>query len=324
MNFPALWMANPVATLRACIIMKLRTVISLFVLSTGAVLPSAAFAAASGPPVITAQPLDQTSVKPGFAVRFTTRATGTTPLKYQWYFGGTSGNYDGTPVINSKTVSGNTSFSLAIAQSSLANVGFYYCNITNVDGSNLTSVVQLAFRGSLPSNITVTPLAANVTAGKNAVFTAKVDAGTPPFSYQWLFNGANITGATLAAYTVRGAKAASAGQYTVKVSNALGNVTSDPPAILAVNGTAPVITVQPVGQSVASGSTATFSVRATGSVPLTYAWYFDGGNVSLGSQSTLRVAKVSGGNVGNYTVVVANGFAPSNTSVPANLTLKGL
>src|SRR5207247_10353277 len=42
---------------------------------------------------------------------------------------------------------------------------------------------------------------------------------------------------------------------------------------VAPSGTAPTITTQPLSQTIASGSTATMSVVASGSATLTYQWY---------------------------------------------------
>jgi hypothetical protein len=59
--------------------------------------------------------------------------------------------------------------------------------------------------------------------------------GTAPLSYQWSQNGAAISGATSSSYTISNAQAASAGTYTVTVSNGtLPNATSNG-AVLTVN-----------------------------------------------------------------------------------------
>jgi hypothetical protein len=51
-------------------------------------------------------------------------------------------------------------------------------------------------------------------------------AGPGPFAYQWFLNNVAITGANSSTLALSGLTSASAGNYTVRVSNAAGNVTS--------------------------------------------------------------------------------------------------
>ena len=61
--------------------------------------------------------------------------------------------------------------------------------------------------------------------GSSASFSVSV-SGTPPFSYQWRFNGANLLNATNAAYAIQAVGATNTGNYSVVVTNLLGSVTS--------------------------------------------------------------------------------------------------
>ena len=97
--------------------------------------------------------------------------------------------------------------------------------------------------------------------GANVTFNV-VATGTAPLSYQWQFNGANISGATSASYTKNNVQASDAGNYSVVVTNVAGTVTSSN-AVLTVN-VPPSITTQPQGQTVNVGANVTFSVTATG------------------------------------------------------------
>ncbi|HEY1789901.1 MAG TPA: immunoglobulin domain-containing protein [Verrucomicrobiae bacterium] len=86
----------------------------------------------------------------------------------------------------------------------------------------------------------------------------------------------------------------------------------------------PAITSQPVDASVLEGETARFSVTATGGIPLSYQWQFDGTNLTdggaiSGSMTTnLIVSDVSATEVGNYSVVVTN---LAGVTVSSNATL---
>jgi hypothetical protein len=85
-------------------------------------------------------------------------------------------------------------------------------------------------------------------------------------------------------------------------------------------GLAPFIAGQPQTQSVSAGSTATFTVSATSSAPLTYSW--QKGNVPIPGQNsdTLTLSNVTTNDAAQYSVVVSNqlGYV---TSAPATLTV---
>ena len=61
--------------------------------------------------------------------------------------------------------------------------------------------------------------------GSSASFGVSV-SGTPPFSYQWRFNGANLLNATNAVYASQAVAATNTGSYSVVVTNLAGSVTS--------------------------------------------------------------------------------------------------
>lgn len=82
---------------------------------------------------------------------------------------------------------------------------------------------------------------------------------------------------------------------------------------------APAITSQPQDQMVLLGGTATFSVVATGTAPLSYQWRKNGANLAATS-ATLTLTNVQAGQAGDYTVVVSNSVG-SVLSDPATLTV---
>ena len=61
--------------------------------------------------------------------------------------------------------------------------------------------------------------------GSNLIFSVTA-YGSAPFSYQWLFNGAAIAGATNSLLTISNTTLANAGSYQAVVSNPFGTVTS--------------------------------------------------------------------------------------------------
>ena len=92
--------------------------------------------------------------------------------------------------------------------------------------------------GPVAPYITTPPANQTVTAGQTATFSVAA-TGTPPLTYRWQKNGADITGATSSSYSTPVTTAADDGEmFRVMVSNAAGNVTSNS-AMLTVNaGTA--------------------------------------------------------------------------------------
>jgi hypothetical protein len=93
-----------------------------------------------------------------------------------------------------------------------------------------------------PPIISRQPQSQTVVAGASVVFTVMAPNG--PLSYQWLFNGTNIAGATNATLTLTNVQPGAAGNYQVIISNASGSVTS---VVALLTVTNPVCTPPPSG-----------------------------------------------------------------------------
>lgn len=117
-----------------------------------------------------------------------------------------------------------------------------------------------------------------------------------------------------------------AGSWVVGNADPPGPVFNPGDAASHPAATPPVITTQPVSQSVPAGTNVTFTVVATGSEPLTYQWQKDGSNLSDGGRisgattSTLTLTDVTEADAGSYVVIVSSG-TESTTSTPAVLTV---
>jgi glucose/arabinose dehydrogenase len=85
---------------------------------------------------------------------------------------------------------------------------------------------------------------------------------------------------------------------------------------------APAITQHPANLTVAAGQTATFTVSASGSLPLGYQWQRNGTNISGATSSTLSFTAATGDNGAQYRSVVTNAFGTA-TSNSATLTVSG-
>jgi hypothetical protein len=88
-----------------------------------------------------------------------------------------------------------------------------------------------------------------------------------------------------------------------------------------MSGTPPTITTQPQNQTVQFGTTATFTVVASGSMPLSYQWMENGMAISGATSASYTTPAVTlTDNHAQFSVVVSNGSG-SVTSSTATLTV---
>ena len=252
-------------------------------------------------PSITGQPYAK-PVTAGQTATFTVEATGTSPLRYQW-------KKNGTDIADATTSTYTT------PATSLADSGTGYSVVVSNDVGTATSSVASLTVTSVPI-ISTQPAAKTVTAGETATFSVAA-AGSAPLSYQWKKGGTDISGATTSSYTTPATSLADSGTaYSVVVTNELGTATSD--AVILTVTMAPVITTQPVANTVNPGATATFSVTATGTAPFSYQWKKNGTDIpnATGNSYTTPAAS-SANNNESFTVVVTNihGSATSNAAI---------
>jgi hypothetical protein len=85
----------------------------------------------------------------------------------------------------------------------------------------------------------------------------------------------------------------------------------------------PVITNQPITQTIAPNGQVTFTVGDTGNPPPTYQWYFAGSPIPWATGPSLTITNAGPGQVGCYSVAVTN-FAGGFVSAPACLWLSTL
>jgi pectate lyase len=254
------------------------------------------------PLVITTQPVSQT-VTAGASATFTVASTGEN-LSHQWF-------HNGSPITDA------TSASCTIAMTSAASAGSYTVTISTTGGGVTSNAAVLTV--NIPPAITTQPASQSVTAGASALFSVTA-TGSATLTYQWRKDGVNIGGATSATYSIPTTTTASAGSYTVVVTNSVGAVTSSAATLtVAAAPSAPVITTQPASQTVNAGSSATITVVATGT-DLTYQWFRNGISISGATAASYTINPVSSASAGNYTVNVSNSLG-NVTSSTATLTV---
>jgi len=88
--------------------------------------------------------------------------------------------------------------------------------------------------------------------------------------------------------------------------------------------TAPTIGTQPQNETIETGGTATFSIAATGTPPLTYIWFKNGkpiadtATIAGASTATLTLTDVNASSAGSYQLIVTNPLGKA-TSIAATL-----
>ena len=222
------------------------------------------------PPTITAQPTNQTVIQ-GSNATFNVTATGTTPLRCQWYFNGTN------------MLGGATNTSLTLTNVQTSNAGNYSVVVTNVAGSAASSNAVLTV--NVPPAITQQPVNMATNAGGSVTFSITA-TGTPPLNYQWYFNSGVLANATNAVLTLTGVTTNQAGTYSVVVTNVAGSVTSSN-AVLTVNVPPTISLTNPANNAVfPAGANVSLSASASDTDgTVTQVQFFQGTN-SLGVITT--------------------------------------
>src|SRR5947199_4243293 len=195
--------------------------------------------------------------------------------------------------------------------------------VTNTAGTVTSAAATLTVNAApVAPTITTAPVNQTVTAGQTASFTV-VAAGTAPLSYQWQKNGAKIARATSASYTTAVTTTADSGStFAVVVTNTAGTVTSAA-ATLTVNAAAvaPTITTAPVNQTVTAGQTASFTVVAAGTAPLSYQWQKNGANIAGATAASYTTPVTTTADSGSTFRAVVTNTAGTVTSAAATLTV---
>ena len=241
-------------------------------------------------PTITVQPQSQTNLA-GTSVVFSVALGVSTPVNYQWQFDGTN-------------IDGATGSTLVLTNVQFSQEGSYSVVVSNPAGSTNSTPATLTV---LSPPLFVTPPQSQVGFwGEGVTFSVNV-AGTPPFSYQWQYNGAPIAGATGASLVLTNLQMTNGGSYTVVVTNLYGAVMSDPA----------YLTMNPAGVSLAlyAGVTIngvvglTYGIQYTTNLSNTNSWQ-GLANVTLGEPSELWFDVRPTGRQGYYRVV------PGPISIP--------
>lgn len=250
------------------------------VLSVVAVLPSK--------PAFTNQPVGG-SILAGQSFTFSSAASGTDPIFYQWY--------NGSGLIGSAT---NTSLTFNPALTN--NSGNYFIIASNAYGKATSSVANLVVY--TPVNITSQPANQYVPLGAPATFSVSATSVPVPGSYQWYFGGVGIPSATNSSLFIASAKTTNSGSYYVQVGNGY-STTNSQNASLAIS---PTITTPFIGAAPYWGRDTQLTVGAVGSGTLQYQWFFNGAAISGATNPVLEFSSIQFTNAGPYSVTVTSQY----------------
>ena len=156
------------------------------------------------PPNITIQPTNKV-VNQGGSVLSRVTASGTAPLSYQWVREGTN-------------IAGATTSNYGIANAQPSIEGVYWVVVSNAYGTVMSSNFTITV--NMPPSISGQPQGQTVTVGSSANFSVMA-GGAAPLSYQWLYNGVEINGATNSGYTRVAVQVSDSGNYSVNITNFL-------------------------------------------------------------------------------------------------------
>ena len=228
------------------------------------------------PLTLAPQPVSQT-VYSGGSTTFNLGVQGAGPFSYQW-------SYQGADLIDA------TNSSLTLSNLTTGQSGIYSVLVSNSYGSVASSDAVLTVVDSQP-NISTQPASQGRYPGGQASFKVVAD-GSKPLSYQWLFNGTELAGATNSTLILTNLTNAHLGNYSVRVSNGFGSVTSSDAVLTFLN----VVTWHSNGP--------------VGDIPLDLT-----NVVGIAAGALHSVALRSDGRV-----VVWGGSSVEQTNVPANLS----
>ena len=261
-------------------------------------------------PQITTSP-SGTTICEGQGINLSVVATGTT-LTYQWFR-------------NGNPIAGATAANYADNSVTLAEAGNYTVVVSGVCTTAATPAVTSAV-----ATIVVNPGASfidqplaitSVCSGASISLKVATTTGVA-VTYQWFKGTTAIAGATNPLFTIASTTVADSGSYTCVVTvPSCGTMTSSI-AVVTVSQ-APVITSEPVDQTICEGEQAKFTVVATGTA-LAYQWFKGTTSIAGATAASYTIANATAGDNGNYYCEIRSGSCPVITSQTVILNARPL
>jgi len=186
-------------------------------------------------------------------------------------------------------------------------VGGYALAAVALDNNELSRTSPVVNVTILPSEfefaIVTQPVGQTAKVGSSVTFSVAT-TGTGAVTYQWYQGTTPLTGQTESSLTLFPVNSGDAGSYTVTATS--GDVTlTSTPAVLTV-AQPPVITTQPLGQTVPIGANVTLSPQAGGDGPFFWQWLLNGASIPGATNRTYSILSAQPLNSGSFQVQVSN------------------
>jgi uncharacterized repeat protein (TIGR01451 family) len=232
---------------------------------------------------------------------------------------------DGTNVIG--TISLNASAVATLTTSSLSATSHNLTAVYKGNGSfNTSSSTPVLVQTVKPKPSASVSGSTSICPGGFATIRANL-GGTSPWTVTW--SDGLVQGGITVNIASRSVSPSATTVFTItNVADATCSNSGTGSATVTVNAP-PVISTQPSSKSACLGSTATFTVAASGT-SLTYRWrkngvnLVNGGHISGATNATLTISSAAAADEGSYDVVVSGTCPPSQTSNAASLTVMPL
>jgi len=219
-----------------------------------------------GPPSATAPIASPTSVSAGQTSTLTENATGSGPLSYQWYSGGTPST--GTPI---GSPSSNNFITVTVNATTQ-----YSVKVTNVCGTSDSTTTTVTVAACVPPSITVGPVSQTISPGQT-VFLSVSATGTQTLHYQW-YQGtasstANPVGLDSASFS---ATPGVTTNYWVRVTGQCGTPQDSNTAIVTVSSACnppSVLSLSAQPTTISPGQSSSLGILVQGTTPISVQWF---------------------------------------------------
>ncbi|MBX3748364.1 MAG: immunoglobulin domain-containing protein [Verrucomicrobiae bacterium] len=292
---------------------------SVILANTGGSVTSApvALTVVPGPlaPLLVSEPGDQ-RIPAGASARLAATVNGWPLPSYQWW-------YSATPEPAEARVLGDVADSVwEIPSVGSEHDGWYWLVAENSEGSVTSRLARLTVVH--PPRIEAQPSDLTVVQGQTALFEVEVE-GTPPFQYQWRFEGSDLEGQTEPSLSIPDVIPSRAGGYDFRVVNEAGTAVSRTARLEVI--VPPAITLHPRDQTVCAGNRVVLETAVSGTPPPAIQWRKDGIPIPGATGPTLELPATQATDAGAYDVAANNAGGEAVTTVahvtvnlPPNIT----